>query len=74
MGAEKAKNFNCPFFETSALSKININEIFQEMIDDIYDKVRKPKIEERNANEIKKSDSEAIDIEQKQKDKKKGCC
>ena len=73
MGEEKAKNFNCPFFETSALSKININEIFQKMIDDIYDKICKQKNEENNDN-IKKIDNETIDIETKQKEEKKGCC
>ena len=74
MGEEKAKNFNCPFFETSAKSKVNINEIFQEMLDDIYDKIGKQKMEENNDNNVKKSDNETIDIEPKQKEEKKGCC
>ena len=35
-GEEKAKNFNCPFFETSALSKVNIDDIFNEMVNNIF--------------------------------------
>ena len=37
-GEEKAKSFNCPFFETSALSKVNIDDIFNEMVNNIYDR------------------------------------
>ena len=34
---EKAKSLNCPFFETSALSKIKIDDIFTEMVNNIFD-------------------------------------
>ena len=37
-GEEKAKNLKCAFFETSALSDINIDEIFEELLNQLYEK------------------------------------
>ena len=37
-GKEKAQNLNCAFFETSALKKINIDKIFEELVNNIYEK------------------------------------
>ena len=37
-GKEKAKNLNCPFFETSALQGINIDKAFEDLANYIYDK------------------------------------
>ena len=34
---EKAKNLKCAFFETSALSGVNISQIFEELTNNIYD-------------------------------------
>ena len=34
---EKAKNWKCAFFETSALSGVNISQIFEELTNNIYD-------------------------------------
>ena len=36
-GQEKAKNLKCAFFETSALSGVNISQIFEELTNNIYD-------------------------------------
>ena len=37
-GEEKAKNLKCAFFETSALSDINVDEIFEELLNQLYEK------------------------------------
>ena len=78
-GEEKAKNLNCPFFETSALSEVNIKEIFNAMVDNIYEKIGNKSIEEDNDdNERKQSTISEGEIEitptTKEKEEKKGCC
>ena len=72
-GEEKAKSLNCPFFETSALSDLNINEVFNQMLENIY---------EKNDNEIsnvsndnnKENFENMVDITPKKEEKKKKCC
>ena len=44
-----AKNKNFKYFETSELTKIGINEAFEEMFKDVYEMYKK--INEKNANE-----------------------
>ena len=76
-GEEKAKNLNCPFFETSALSEINIKEIFNAMLDNIYEKNGNELIEENDEERKLSALSEkAIEItpSAKEKEEKKGCC
>lgn len=75
MGEEKAKNLECPFFETSALSNINIDSIFQAMAENIYEKGKKNKGE---GDEFDIDDDYEIVAEGKQLDtntstEKKGC-
>ena len=80
MGKEKAKNMNCPFFETSALSDENINEIFQEMMENIYDKIGVQMEEECDTNDRKSSivANNIVNISpeknEKNESEKKGCC
>ena len=78
-GEEKAKNLNCPFFETSALSEVNIKEIFNEMLNNIYEKNGNELIEEDDNDSERKTSilpQRAIEIApaKKEKDEKKGCC
>ena len=42
----KAKNLKCAFFETSALSNINIDKIFEALSNNIYEKTGGNKNEE----------------------------
>ena len=76
MGEEKAKNLKCPFFETSAKTKINIEEIFQEITNNIYDKVGdKGENEMDNIDIVREDDpNKNVDINQPNKEEKKGCC
>ena len=77
-GEEKAKNLNCPFFETSARSEVNIKEIFNAMLDNIYEKNGNELIEAENDDERNLSalSEKAIEITPtiKEKEGKKGCC
>ena len=77
-GEEKAKNLNCPFFETSALSEVNIKEIFNALVDNIYEKNGNELIEAENDDERNLSalSEKAIEItpNTKEKEEKKGCC
>jgi len=76
-GEEKAKNLNCPFFETSALSEVNIKEIFNAMLENIYEKNGNELIEENDEERRLSALSEkAIEItpNTKEKEEKKGCC
>jgi len=77
MGEEKAKNLKCPFFETSAKTKINIDEIFQEITNNIYDKIGdRGEDESDNIDIVHKDDqNKNVDINQSNKEEeKKGCC
>ena len=73
-GEEKAKNLNCPFFETSALSKIKIDDIFNEMLNNIFERTGGAKNEEDDDIEIINEKDNAVDINAKETPKKKGCC
>ena len=43
MGQNKAKNLNCPFFETSALNNTHIETVFQTISEDIYNRCKNEK-------------------------------
>ena len=73
-GEEKAKNLNCPFFETSALSKIKIDDIFNEMLNNIFERTGGAKNDEDDDIEIINEKDNAVDINAKETPKKKGCC
>ena len=74
-GEEKAKNMNCPFFETSALSKIKIDDIFNEMVNNIYERTGGPKNEEDDDIEmVNENDNKAVNLNAEEPPKKKGCC
>ena len=72
-GEEKAKNFNCPFFETSALSKINIDGIFNEMVNNIFERTGGPKGEEDDLEIVNENDN-PVNLNTEEPAKKKGCC
>ena len=50
-GKNKAKEMNCPFYETSALSNIMIEEVFKSICEDIFNKI---KTEKKVLNQLKK--------------------
>ena len=73
-GEEKAKSFNCPFFETSALSKVNIDDIFNEMVNNIYDRTGGVKNEDDDDDiEIINENEKAVNFNP-EPPKKQGCC
>ena len=43
-GEEKARTMNASFFETSALSKVNIDDIFKEIVNNIYQELKDRKM------------------------------
>ena len=50
-GKKIADEFNLPFYETSAKNGVNINKIFEELVekvDEIYSKIEVPKMEQKN--------------------------
>ena len=73
-GEEKAKNLNCPFFETSALSKIKIDDIFNEMLNNIFERTGGAKNDEDDDIEIINEKDNVVDLNAKETPKKKGCC
>ena len=72
-GEEKAKQFNIPFFETSALSKIKIDDIFNEMVNNIFERTGGAKNEDDDDIEIINENDKAVSLNS-QEQKKKGCC
>ena len=76
-GKEKAKNLNCAFFETSALKKINIDKIFEELVNNIYEKTGGNKNDDDINIELVKDDK-GINLNDDKNDgkdsKKGGCC
>jgi len=74
-GQEKAKNLKCAFFETSALSGINIAEIFDELANDIYEKTGGNKNDDDIDIEFV-TDSKPVNLNKYTNDstKKKKCC
>ena len=74
-GEEKARALNCPFFETSALSKIKVNDIFNEMVNNIFDRTGGVKNEEDDDDiEIINENDKAVSLKTEQPEQKKGCC
>ena len=72
-GEEKAKTLNVPFFETSALSRVNVNEIFMELLNNIYERTG-GKNEDEDDNEIIKENDKAVSLNNEKNEKKEGCC
>ena len=72
-GEEKAKSFKCPFFETSALSKVNIDDIFNEMVNNIYERTGGVKNEDEDDIEIIHENEKAVSLNP-EPPKKQGCC
>ena len=76
-GKEKAQNLNCAFFETSALKKINIDKIFEELVNNIYEKTGGNKNDDDINVELVRDDK-AVNLNEVKNDenskKKGGCC
>ena len=75
-GKEKAQNLNCAFFETSALKKINIDKIFEELVNNIYEKTGGNKNDDDINVELVKDDKAVNlnEIKNGENEKKKGGC
>ena len=74
-GEEKARALNCPFFETSALSKLKIDDIFNEMVNNIFDRTGGPKNDDDDDDiEIVNENDKAVSLKTEQPEQKKGCC
>ena len=74
MGQNKAKNLNCPFFETSALNNTNIVTVFQNISENIYNRCKNDKnLEDDDDYEIVPKDDKKIDINTNSKKETK-CC
>ena len=69
-GQEKAKNLQCAFFETSALSGVNISEIFEELTNNIYESTGGVKNEDEFDIEFE-NDNKVVNLN---KSEKKSCC
>ena len=77
-GKEKAKNLNCAFFETSALKKINIDKIFEELVNNIYEKTGGNKNDDdiniELVNDDKGLNLNDVKNDEDKDSKKGGCC
>ena len=75
MGKNKAKEMNCPFYETSALSNIMIEQVFKSMCEDIYNKIKSEKKDDDEDDDIEivKDENKIVNINIEAKPKKK-CC
>ena len=75
---EKAQNLKCAFYETSALKAINIEQIFEELINTIYDKTggntSDDDIHIEIVNENKGVNINSENNEENGDNNKKGCC
>jgi len=75
-GKDKAKNLKCAFFETSALKGINIDKIFEELVNTIYDKTASKNEDDVNIEFIK--EDKAVNLnetkDENKNNKKGGCC
>ena len=74
MGENKARTLNCPFFETSALNNTNIENVFQSISEDIYNRCKNDRNNEDDDDdyEIVKEDKN-ININTTEKKEQK-CC
>ena len=73
-GEEKAKTMNASFFETSALSKVNIDDIFNEIVNNIFQRTKGQKNDDDDDIEIINENEKAINLTPQQTPEKKGCC
>ena len=74
-GEEKAKQLNIPFFETSALSNINIGDIFTEIAENIFDRTGGVKNEDDDDDiEIINENEKPVNLAAQQPQEKKSCC
>ena len=75
---EKAQNLKCAFYETSALKAINIEQIFEELANTIYDKTGGNKSDDdihiEIVNENKGVNINSENNEENGDNNKKGCC
>ena len=75
---EKAQNLKCAFYETSALKAINIEQIFEELVNTIYDKTGGNKSDDdihiEIVNENKGVNINSENNEENSDNNKKGCC
>ena len=69
-GKNLAKKKNCPFFESSAKDKINIDEIFITLLEEILKAQKNVKEEKKNEGENKI----ILEKDDNSKTKSKGCC
>ena len=72
---EKAENLKCAFFETSALKGLNIDKIFEELVNTIYEKTANKNEDDINIEFIK--EDKAVNLNEandENKDNKKGGC
>jgi small GTP-binding protein len=73
-GEEKARSMNASFFETSALSKVNIDDIFNEIVNNIFQRTKGQKNDDDDDIEIINENEKAINLTPQQTPEKKGCC
>ena len=73
-GEEQAKTMNASFFETSALSKVNIDDIFNEIVNNIYQRTKGQKNDEDDDIEIINENEKAVNLTPQTTPEKKGCC
>jgi len=73
-GEEKARSMNASFFETSALSKVNIDDIFKEIVNNIYQRTKGQKNDDDDDIEIINENEKAINLTPQATPEKKGCC
>lgn len=77
-GEEKAKTLNMPFFETSALANIQIEKVFNSMIEDIHEKYSKLQKNDGDGDDFDFVKNNGVDLiknnNQQVEKEKKTCC
>ena len=75
MGQNKAKNLNCPFFETSALNNTHIDTVFQTISEDMCNKSKNEKSldDDDDDYDIVPKEEKIVTINT-EKPKEKSCC
>ena len=71
-GEEKAKSFGCAFLETSAMKGDNIDKGFEMMVSEIFKKYGGETLDDDEFGTVERG--EDINIDNKNTNKKKGCC